>query len=180
MCCWAEAASLLSCRVWLVVTLSSTTHVSIAAVQKSMVADQASCTSRFYPMCASKTPLPTFASRFALARRFLSHTVTCTAKAVTCVAENGKQNEQSLSLSAHVTGNKKAKLTDTCCSVALPACCTAAVNSWVCLECPALKCCSSKLICAWFGFHLGLHAQHRGSQPCLPSKTVRTRLCLRP
>lgn len=165
MCCWAEAASLLSCRVWSAFTCPSTSHGSITAVHYNRVADQASCISVSHSIYAGEIVLLTFASRFALARRFLSHTMTCTARAVACVAKNGKQNEQLLSLSRHVKVHNKAKLADTCCSVALPACCTAVVNSGVGLECPALKCCSSKLICAWLGFHLGLCAHYRGSQP---------------
>lgn len=58
-----------------------------------------------------------------------------------------------------------ANLANTCCSVALPACCTAALSSGVGLDCPELKCCSNKLICAWLGFHLGLYAIHHLSEP---------------
>lgn len=148
----------------MVFTSPITTHISIT-VHYSRFTDQASCISVFHSIYAGKTLLLTFASRFALARRFLSHTITCTATALGCVAESGKQNEQLLSLAPHLTGGKKAKLANTCCSVALPACCTAAVNSGVGLECPALKCCSNKLICAWLGFHRGLYAHYRGSQP---------------
>ena len=107
--------------------------------------------------CAGKALLLTLASRFALARRFLSHTMTCTERPVLCLAAVGKQNEHLVSLSADVKNDKKAGLASTCCSMALPAFCTAAINSGVGLECPALKCCSNKLICAWLGFHLGLY-----------------------
>lgn len=110
----------------------------------------------------------TFASRFALARRFLSHTMTCKggAVAVSCHKAQGAV-KVCLFLSVYTQSDRcqQADLATTCCSVALPACCTAAVSSGVGLDCPELKCCSSKLICAWLGFHLGLYAIHLLSEP---------------
>lgn len=105
----------------------------------------------------------TFASRFALARRFLSHTMTCTGGPVP-LPRHKQQSVKALCMSAKACRVKEDKRQGTCCSVALPACCTAAVSSGVGLDCPELKCCSSKLICAWLGFHLGLYASQGGSE----------------